>query len=105
MQELRLRPVVHVGRHAVPAPCGCETGLSLPPVGMDLNGQRRADRVPVLDSGILFDGSNKVADGLDMGAKVGANMRSSQASPSDVCRTLLQVDGASADIERRPATG
>ena len=61
----------------------------------------RADRLPVLDSGILFDGSNKAADGLD----VGANMRSSQASPGDVRRALSQVDGSSADTERRPATG
>jgi len=59
----------------------------------------------VLGSGILFYISNKAADGLDVGAKVGANMRSSQASQSDVWRTLLQVDGASADAERRPAMG
>jgi hypothetical protein len=65
----------------------------------------RADRLPVLDSGILFDRSNKDAGAPDVGAKVGANMRSSQASPGDVRRALSQVDGSSADTERRPATG
>jgi hypothetical protein len=40
MEELRFRPIVYVGTHAVAAPFGCETGLSLPPVGMDLDGQR-----------------------------------------------------------------
>ena len=71
--------------------------------GLRSAGSRQAD--DRLDSGILFDRSNKAADGLDMGAKVGANMRSSQASPSDVGRTLSQVDAATADTERRPATG
>jgi hypothetical protein len=28
------------GTHAAPAPSGCETGLSLPPARMDLDGQR-----------------------------------------------------------------
>jgi hypothetical protein len=65
----------------------------------------RADGLPVLDSDILFDRSNTAADGLDMGAKVGANMRTSQAPSSDVWRRLLQVDGPWADTERRPATG
>jgi hypothetical protein len=65
----------------------------------------RTNRLPVLDSDTLFDCSNKAVDSLDMGAKVGANMCSSQASPSDVWRTLSQLDGSSGDTGRRPATG
>jgi hypothetical protein len=71
----------------------------------DLISVSRADGLLVLDSGILFDGSNLAAAVLAVGAKVGAIMRSSQASPGDIWLTLLQVDGRWADAGRHPATG
>jgi hypothetical protein len=57
------------------------------------------------DSDVLFDRLNWAVGNLDVGAKVGANMRRGQAALGDVWRTLLQVDGTQADAELRSATG
>jgi hypothetical protein len=59
----------------------------------DLMTVSQVDRLSALASGPLFDRSNRAVGGLGAGAKVGANMRSTEAPSGECRRALPQVDG------------